>query len=39
MSTIFAVSEATIEIVWYINFVDFQVVKALSIMTKYGLQV
>ena len=38
MSTVCAVVGVKIEII-YVNFVDFQVVEAVSIMTKWGLQV
>ena len=34
-----AVVGVTVKIVWYVTFVNFQVVEALSIMTKWGLQV
>ena len=36
MSTVCAVVGVTIEIVWYVTFFDFQVVEALSIMTKWA---
>ena len=38
MSTaVCAVIGVTVEIVWYVTFVDFQVVETLSIMTKWSL--
>ena len=39
MSAVSAVVGVTVEIVWYVTFVDFQVVEASRIMTKWCLQV